>query len=69
MAQVLFSASKAEIKWPLKVDLGVRGSKSFSGTGLNVEYKQGTRTVLVARLDEIYLETKDPAGLITRLDR
>ena len=72
------------IKLPRKAVLGVRVGKGLLGTGLTGEYRLGSKKVLVVgragaagvkislnnpAFDDIYLASKDAAGLITKLSK
>ena len=72
------------IKLPRKAVLGVRVGKGILGTGLTGEYRLGSKKVLVVgragaagvkislnnpAFDDIYLASKDAAGLIAKLSK
>ena len=72
------------IKLPRKAVLGVRVGKGLLGTGLTGEYRLGSKKVLVVgragaagvkislnnpAFDDIYLASKDAAGLIAKLSK
>ena len=72
------------IKLPRKAVLGVRVGKGLLGTGLTGEYRLGSKKVLVVgragaagvkislnnpAFDDIYLASKDAAGLVAKLSK
>lgn len=69
---------------PSKAVLGVRVTKGLLGTGLTGEYRMGSKKVLVVgragaagvkislnnpAFDDIYLASKDAAGLVAKLSK
>lgn len=81
----LVRVTKVEaIKLPSKAALGVRVTRGLLGTGLTGEYRMGSKKVLVIgragaegvkislnnpAFDDIYLASKDAAGLIAKLSK